>query len=175
LANRGFSEEQTVVLEHIRNCNHKGSDVKLDTQTLMEPDAWPRRTLDPKLWKWQHVVSFRWARRGHINELECRAYLAALLWRLRRQANIGTRFLHLLDSMVTLGVVSKKRSSSKKLNHVGRQIAALELAGFLWPFLGYVRSDLNPSDEPSRKQMNLRSRLPKAGPSSSESWRPNAL
>ena len=79
LESRGFSPEQTVVLEHIRGCNQKGSDVKLNTQTLMDPDCWPRLSLDPKLWHWKHVVSFRWQEKAHINELECRAYLAALL------------------------------------------------------------------------------------------------
>ena len=95
------------------------------------------------------MVSFRWAAEGHINELECRAYLACLLWRLRSQRSIGARFLHLLDSMVVLGVVGKKRTSSHRLNRVVRRCATLELAGFMWPFLGYMRSDLNPSDEPS--------------------------
>ena len=145
-----------MVVEHLRACDQKGTDVRLDTGTLMDPSCWPRKSLDPDLWRWRDVLAFRWDRQGHINELECRAYLAMLLWRLRSSKNHCMRFLHLLDSMVTLGVVRKKRSTSHKLNFVVRQIAALELAGFAWGFFGIVQSSKNPADRPSRSLRPLR-------------------
>ena len=73
-----------------------------------------------------------------------------LKWRLRSSRNLGTRFLHLLDSQVTIAVSSKKRSSSVMLNHVVRKSACLEIAGDIAPAYGFVRSENNPADEPSR-------------------------
>ena len=92
-------------------------------------------------WRWNNE---------HINVLEARAYLLSVRNRVNRAYNHGTRFLHLLDSKVTIGVASKGRSSSKMLNRVLASINAHLLAGHIQPFLCFVRSHLNPADKPSR-------------------------
>ena len=71
--------------------------------------------------------------------------------RTRRRSSIGGRYLVLLDSYVALGVLSKKRSSSRRLNTVLRRFDALELAGSMKPYFAYVRSAKNPADRPSRR------------------------
>ena len=61
-----------------------------------------------------------------------------------------TRFVHLLDSQVCIGVFGKHRSTTQMLNRIVRRASARELAGFLMPIYVYVRSENNPSDKPSR-------------------------
>jgi hypothetical protein len=46
--------------------------------------------------------------------------------------------------------LAKGRSSSSCLTYVLRRINALVLAGGLQPAFGYVRTDDNPADRPSR-------------------------
>jgi hypothetical protein len=147
---RGWTVEERLIVEHLRGVDHRGSDVRLDTGQLMTPSSWPRRALKPKLWKWGLKVKWKWTWDAHINVLEARAVLAAMRWRLRRASSIGSRFLHLLDSQVSQAVLSKRRSSSGKLNCVCRRIGALELAAHVLPLYGFTRSDENPADAPSR-------------------------
>ena len=88
-------------------------------------------------------------RRGaHINNLELQAVLLALDWRLRSGSR-PKRFLHLIDSQVALATLAKGRTSSRRLLPVTRKIAARVLAGGLVPLYSFVRSALNPADEPS--------------------------
>ena len=82
--------------------------------------------------------------------LSCTAF-AALRWRLRRAAAQRCLMLHLLDSAVTIAVLAKKRSSSHVLHRVVRRYAALELAASVHMVFGFVRSDHNPADAPSRR------------------------
>ena len=56
-----------------------------------------------------------------------------------------------IDSYVALGVLSKRRSSSHKIQRVLRRFDALELASGVRPFFAYIRSSLNPADRPSRR------------------------
>ena len=97
------------------------------------------------------MLSFRWRAEAHINELELRAFLSALCWRLRRVSAMGCRYLHLLDSQVSIAVIVKGRSASVRLNRVQRKIGMLLLASGSRPFLGFCRSHTNPSDKPSRQ------------------------
>ena len=64
---------------------------------------------------------------------------------------LGTRFLHLNDSLVAIAVLSKFESSSSKLSRVCRPAAAIVLAAFFQPMLGFTRSDQNPADGGSKK------------------------
>ena len=81
---------------------------------------------------------------------EARATLNAIRWRLRSRKGIGKKHLHLVDSQVVQAVVTKRRSSSKVLNRICRKNCALELASHTHLLLGFVRSDLNPADAPTR-------------------------
>ena len=150
LASRGFSDEQLLVLEQLRSVDSKGSDVRVDTGRLFDPSGWPRQPVDVGLWKWQVLFGYAFERTGHINELELRGMLSALKWRLRRAAQVGTKALHLLDSQVSIGVLCKKRSSARVLNRIIKRIDALELAGHIYLLFGFVRSEANPADRPSR-------------------------
>ena len=148
---RGWNLEQRLVVDHLRSVDHRGSDVRLDAGTLMAPSSWPRRSLRPHLWKWQVKFAWRWTSQGeHINLLEARATLNAIRWRLRSMKGLAKKHLHLVDSQVVQAVVTKHRSSAKTLNRIIRKICSLELASHTHLLVGFVRSDLNPADAPTR-------------------------
>ena len=135
---------------HRTTC-HRGSDVRIMTGDLLNPDAWPRRPVPSTLWSWKICVGYQWQSTGeHINVLELRAYLSALKWRLRKVSHHGVRFLHLLDSQVCIAIAVKGRSSSFALSRVLDKVNAVTLAGNIWPALAYVQTWDNPADKPSR-------------------------
>ena len=120
---------------------------------------------DPTQWEWKDIISIAWTRTGeHINVLEARAYGLALRWRARALRHHGSRFVHLVDSLVVLGVMSKGRSSSTRLRPVIMRNAAVILAAGFYPSLGYVRTHVNPADRPSRrvKRHHLQHQQPRA-------------
>jgi len=86
----------------------------------------------------------------HINPLEGRAVALALLWRARKVGNLNKKFLHLLDSQVNIGTLTKRRSSSRVMHNVVQKSAATELAAGFSPVYGFTRSEKNPADRPSR-------------------------
>ena len=49
---RRWTIEQALVVEHLRSCDHRGSDVRLQTGSLMRPSGWPRMAVEAKCWKW---------------------------------------------------------------------------------------------------------------------------
>ena len=111
--------------------------------------AQPGRT-EPGYWHWKVAVSCPWEHKCHINGLEGRAVLATFKWRVRKTKHLKQKFLHLIDSQVTMGVMTKRRSSSWMMHSVARKVAALELASGAHTVYGFVRSSKNPSDAPSR-------------------------
>ena len=128
----------------------RGGDVRSMSELNIAKVILPG-SMDPEEWTWKTAISTRWQLSGeHINVLECRAYLLALRWRLRNSDQVGRRFLHMVDSQVTLFACVKGRSSSHQLRRVLCKINAYVLAGHCLPALGYVRTDWNPADEPSR-------------------------
>eukprot|EP00973_Karenia_brevis_P023517 3238433-Karenia_brevis.AAC.1 len=84
------AEDASVLLitEMTRRATHRGSDVRLDTNDLMKPSAWPRRHIDPSRWEWKTVTTWQWTKPGHITELEARAVLSMVRWRLRSSAHL---------------------------------------------------------------------------------------
>ena len=68
----------------------------------------------------------------------------------RSSGNIGTRFAVLVDSSVVLGIAAKGRNCSHHLNSILRRLNAHVLASGFYVFFGYVASDANPADVPSR-------------------------
>ena len=147
---RGFSVEQSLVLDVMRGTSTKGSDVRISTGELFNPSGWPRMPVPAKWWRWRTAVQFKWQADAHINELEMRAFLSALRWRLRAVCNLECKFLHLLDSQVSIAVLVKHRSGSRRLNRVARKVSSLELASGAVAILGFCRSSDNPADAPSR-------------------------
>ena len=145
----GLSEEELLILFFVRHADHRGSDVRITTGEVFRSATWPRQAVDPDLWKWKVAIACKWAWEEHINPLEGRANLSMMRWRTRKVARLGTKFGHLLDSQVNIGIMTKKRSSSGQMNLVARKCSCLELAGFLHPVYVFCRSERNPADAPS--------------------------
>jgi hypothetical protein len=102
--------------------------------------------------RWSTLVSFAWRDPGeHINALELRTVLLAVRWLLSRPSSLNSRVCLLVDSTVTLYSLWKGRSSSPALRMVLRPLAALLLAGGLTLCPGWVPSEINPADGPSRR------------------------
>ena len=139
-----------IVAAFIRRQEFRGSDVRLDLGSLYRPDSFPRGGISPKRWQWHVGQSYPFTTNEHINVLELRALVNALQWRLRSSKFGSCRALHLVDSQVALAVAVKGRSSSRILNKLLKRYAALQVAGGVMPILGWVESEDNPADAPSR-------------------------
>ena len=98
------------------------------------------------LWKWT-------GQREHINALELRAVLTSLRWRLERQKQTNVKFVHLVDSLVSLHALSRGRTSSKKLRRTLMRVNALLLATQSQAVWAYVHTKQNPADAPSRRPL----------------------
>lgn len=143
----------------VQNCSFKGTDVKLTPDSMYSPSVWPRKPIKSSLWKWKVVGSWKFNHAfgpEHINVLEMRAFLSTLKWRTRSVSGLRCRFLHIMDSQVCLGILAKGRTSSNKMSSVSSQVAALLLASQSLAFTGWVQTDDNPADKPSRVKMKLR-------------------
>jgi hypothetical protein len=101
--------------------------------------------------RWSVLISKRWSAEEHINALELRAVSLALHWLLSQRGAVGSRLLLLVDSLVAHGVLWKGRCSSASLLPVARKLAALQLAGGISLLPGWLPSECNPADEPSRR------------------------
>ncbi len=107
-----------------------------------------------KLWRWRVIAGWRWKyKNAHINELELRAVLTTLTWRLERKRECASRFVHLVDSLVVLHCLSRGRSSARKLRRPLCQINSLLLAADVHPVWAYVSTKQNPADRPSRMKV----------------------
>ena len=101
--------------------------------------------------QFQQLGRKRWIHtKRHINLGEVAAALAA-------EAVIGGQepghyYVHLQDSQVSLACLVKGRSSSSSINRLLRSSIAMHVGQNIRPFYGFVRSKLNPSDDPTRGQ-----------------------
>lgn len=135
----------------------KGTDVLLTSPSEVLPKHHRLRTsLSPRLWHWRVICGWQWRPGGssipeHINRLEMRAVETSLRWRLFRQKGYRSRVLHLVDSMVSLQIINKGRSSSRKIKPIMRRISALLIAGNILMTLAYTSTKTNPADAPSRR------------------------
>ena len=100
--------------------------------------------------EWKVEKVWDWDRPSHINLLESQAYLAIL--RDRLLAGGDCRFTSLLDSRVAKGSHAKGRSSAKALGPSLRRGAAYQIAGGLYPSLGFAPTRLNTADAPTRSR-----------------------
>lgn len=149
-------EEREVVSRLAHLVSSKGSDVLLTSQTESTPKSYRFRTsLPAKLWQWKTVCGWRWRhqQRGpeHINKLELRAAYTGLKWRILKHQTCNRKVLHLLDSMVSLQVLNKGRSSSHKLRRLTKRFACLLLASGISLVLAYTDTHQSPADRPSRR------------------------
>ena len=142
--------ESQLVRRLVDLLGYRGTDIHLDTLSFFRADRLPRASIDARQWKWKVVKGWRWRFEGHINVLELEALYRSLVRRFKGGRLFHTRCLHLVDSQVVLGVVAKGRSSSRKLSRVLRRVNLLLLASHCQLILGWVRTELNPADAPSR-------------------------
>ena len=135
----------------------KGADVLLSNPTEGLPQYHRlRNSLSPKLWHWKVVTGWTWKANGgtvgeHINRLEMRAIDTSLRWRILKHKGFRTKILHLVDSLVSLQIITKGRTSSRKLRSICKRIAGFQLIGGVLLTLGYTASKTNPADAPSRR------------------------
>ena len=135
----------------------RGTDVLLQAPSEPSQSNDRLRTSVPsRLWKWSTACGWTWKRfqvddKEHINRLELRAVLTAIKWRALKAKQANRRFLHLVDSLVSLHVVNKGRSSSRRLRPILKKISAYLLLSANSCILGYVNTSQNPADAPSRR------------------------
>ena len=139
----------------------KGEDILLSTpSTQLVRFHRLRASVPAKLWRWKVVNGWRWTKgKEHINSLELRAILNAVRWRVERKQHRGVRMLHLTDSLVCLHGLTRGRTSSRKLRSVMSRINALLLCSNSQIMWGYVSTDCNPADKPSRWGSRVRSKF----------------
>ena len=74
-------------------------------------------------------------------------------WKQKRNTVEGAQdsyYVHLVDSQVAAACLVKGRSSSWQLNWLLRQSLVTHLSHGCKPFYGYIRSQFNPGDDPTR-------------------------
>ncbi len=141
-----------VTLALLERADRGGSDVRLEHGLPYRAKAWPRASVDPHIWTWREVLAVPWRQDDvHINLRELQASVVALRWRLRSSHHLRSRFVHLTDSQVCAAILTKGRTSSRKLRATLRRWNALCIAGDAYPIVGYVVSEDNPADRPSRR------------------------
>eukprot|EP00438_Fugacium_kawagutii_P000873 Skav218505 [mRNA] locus=scaffold1564:7454:12902:+ [translate_table: standard] len=122
-----------LIHQFLRRTEFRGSDVRLDLQVAYKPDAVVRTTINPHRWVWKVAQSYPWLQSEHINVLELRAILRSLEWRARTCTFHSARFMHLSDSQICISVLTKGRSSSRRINRLLRKIHSLCLALNAYP------------------------------------------
>jgi len=135
-----------------RKASIRGSDLRL---YLTDEDTPQELPYPAYRWYWQERLSYAWQASEHINYLEIRAFIAMLKRRIRqiRQTNLhATCYLHVVDSAVTRGAVSKGRSSSPQVNKLFRKICALCLVSETYPLVAWTISRWNFADLASRRR-----------------------
>lgn len=130
--------------------NHTGSDIRVATGDVLNPKAFPRQGVEASWWKWRPVFNLRRKHEDHINPLELRAILLSIVHHVRRRSAMDARIFHVTDSYVSMSVIGKGRSGSKKLHHVLQQLNAHLMAFNLYLIIGHIESTENPTDHASR-------------------------
>ena len=133
----------------IKFIEFKGSDVRLETGSLLEGSRQPVPYPAP-IWDWKVVQSYPWRQTQHINVLELIAFLNYLQLHVHDASNHSKRLIHILDSRVSSSVVAKGRSSSKMLNRILRRLTGLLLGADSYVYPLWTISSWNFADIPSR-------------------------
>jgi hypothetical protein len=101
--------------------------------------------------RWSTVLSSKWRRPQHINELEFVSLLLSIRWVLSHPDACHRQLHVLVDSSSVYFGTHKGRSSSPAMLALLRRYAALLLASGLTVLTGWIPSALNPADQASRK------------------------
>ena len=151
------SNDVTLVRNLCSLMSSRGTDVLLQSQSEPVQTYDRLRTSVPaRLWKWRTACGWQWKhdQEGtpeHIDRLELRAVLTAVKWRITKAKQTRTRFLQLVDSLVSLHIVNKGRTSSRKLRAIMNKLSAWLLLSANCCVLGYVDTGQHPADAPSRR------------------------
>ena len=129
---------------------HTGSDVRITSGQILNPKVFPHQSAQAHWWTWQQVFRTRWKQAEQINALEVRAIYLSLLWKTLQRSLCNRRVFHLSDSYVSISILSKGRTASRKLHFIVNKINALLLAAHCILNLAHVDSAENPTDEASR-------------------------
>ena len=100
--------------------------------------------------RWHLVYQGTWRDLEHNNILEARTAVNLLRHVARDPSRWGEKLLVFTDSLVTLGILTKGRSSVHVLNRLCRKAAAIVLSTGLKVYWRWVPSEVNYSDGPSR-------------------------
>ena len=153
---RNLKQEQQLVTRICHLVSTKGTDVLLKSSTEVIPKSHRfRQSIPPNLWSWNVICGWSWPLGSHgpehINKLEMKAIYTSVKWRIFKQKVARQKCLHLVDSMVSLQILNKGRSSSHKMRTICKKIACLLVASRVLLVLSYVESSRNPADRPSRR------------------------
>ena len=139
----------------------KGEDILICAPTNQQVKFHRLRASVPSsLWRWRVIAGWKWTLgKEHINSLELRSILTTMRWRVEHQHHVSVRFVHLTDSLVCLHCLTRGRTSSRKLRRTMSRINALILAANVQPVWGYVHTDQNPADKPSRWHRRVKTKF----------------
>ena len=114
---------ERLVKAYLARQGHRGFEIRLEDVPERSRTKPGRQELPASSWQWKDVISAAWQLPGeHINTLEMRALTLALRWRTRSVKHLHKKFIHLCDSMVSLGIFTASQSS-----HQSADPASLEL------------------------------------------------
>ena len=142
---KGQEREHLAAL--LRHATYRGTDVRMFLELEGQMHEHPYLAMR---WQWRTIMSYAWRQEAHINELELLAVAVFLKRRARTRSKQHLRFFHVLDSMVSRGVLAKGRSSSRRLNKVARRCSAYMLAMDNYMFPLWTISRWNFADKASR-------------------------
>ena len=100
--------------------------------------------------KWHLLFKGKWSNLEHNNVLELRTVVAVLRHLSRTSQSWGHRVLFFTDSLVSLGVLRKGRSSARDLLHLARIGGIIQMVCRIRGYYRWVPSELNLADGPSR-------------------------
>ena len=109
----------------LRLVDYRGADVRLDTG--VSPEGRQELPYPAFAWQWRTSLAYEWRHTQHINVLEFISVLNYIRSLAASTHLHGLRYLHVLDSRVTAGVLARGRSSSRRLNRPCRRLTAYVL------------------------------------------------
>ena len=146
----------TVTRDIANTCTMPATYIRLD-RSVAHPDEEQERPRKGTPCKvplgrgcFRTVIASKAQHKAHSGSLETTAVVLALRWLLRKASRHARRTLLLIDAQAVVGAVAKGRSSAPSIRRGVMRVAALLLAGDLQPYYGYIPSEENPADTPSR-------------------------
>jgi hypothetical protein len=130
----------------LRRLSRRGNAVTF----LAGPDSSSEVPYPATRWQWELVRQWRWTDELHINFLEMMAVLVRLKVLVGDPLTHHRRIVHVVDSKVSWGALSKGRSSAPRMNALCRRSMVLQLGGDLYPVWLWTISGWMFADEGSR-------------------------